>query len=92
MVSVNYWVEHQGSRTSMPDASRMIPAMESDWAGRPWVEFGGNGLYIIYVSECVFALPLWYVGDIDHVHCFYLRWKIFLSPSVRLARFILIFT
>ena len=76
----------------MTNTSRMIPAIESDRAGRPWVEFGGDVLYSVYVSECAFALPLSYVGDVDHVHCFDLRWKFFLSPSVRLARFVLIFT
>ena len=30
MVSVNYWVEHQGSQSSMPDTGRMIPAIKSD--------------------------------------------------------------
>ena len=92
MVSVNYWIEHQGSRTSMSDTSRMILVIESDQAGRPWVEFGGNGLYNIYVLECAFALPLWYVSGINHVHCFYLWSEFFLSPSVRLARLVLIFT
>ena len=51
MVSVNYWVEHQGSRTSMLDTCQMIPVIKSDRADRPWVEFGGDGLYGIYVSE-----------------------------------------
>ena len=50
MVSVDYWVELQGSRTSMPDTSRMIPAIESDRVGRPWVEFGGEGT-IAYTSQ-----------------------------------------
>ena len=75
MVSVDYWVEHQGSRTSMPDTSRMIPVIESDWAGRPWVEFGGDGLYSVYVSECAFVLLLWDMSDINHVHYFDLRRK-----------------
>ena len=92
MVSVNYWVEHQGSQTSMSDTSRMIPAIESDRAGRTWVEFGGDGFYSVYISECAFALPLWYVGCVNHVHCFDLWWKFFLPPRVRLARFVLVFT
>ena len=77
MVSVNYWVEHQGGRTSMSGTSRMIPAIESDRAGRPWVEFGGDGLYGVYVSECAFALPLWDMSDVNHVHCFDFRWEFF---------------
>ena len=73
----------------MPDTSRMIPAIKSDRAGRPRVELGGDGLYGAYVSECVFAPPFCYV---NHVHCFDLWWEFFLSPSVLLARLILVFT
>ena len=76
----------------MPDTSRMIPAIESDWAGRPWVEFGGDGFNNVYVSECAFAPPLRYVSCVNHVDCFDLWWKFFLYPSVRLARLILVFT
>ena len=56
------------------------------------VEFGGEGLDGIDISECAFALPLWDMSDIDHVHCFDLRWKFLLSPRVRLTRFVLVFT
>ena len=91
MVSINYWVEHQDGRTSMPDTSRMIPAIESDRAGQPWVEFGRDWFYSVCVSECAFALPLWDMSDVDHVHCFDLWWKFLLSPHVRLARSILVY-
>ena len=70
MVSINYRVEHQGRKSSMPDTSRMIHAIKGDPAGRPGIEFGGDGFYSIYVSECVFTLPLWYVGCVNHVHYF----------------------
>ena len=73
------------------DTSRMIPAIEGDRTGRPWVEFVGDGLYNIYVSECAFALLFWVMSDIDHVHYFYLRWKFLLSPRIWLARFIHVF-
>ena len=76
----------------MTDTSRMIPAIEGDWAGGPRIEFWGDGLNGIDISECPFALPLWDMSDINHVHCFNLRWKFFLSPCVRLARFVLVFT
>ena len=89
MVSINYWVEHQGSRSAVPDTSRMIPTIKSDRAGRPRVEFGGDGLHGAYVSECAFAPPLHYV---NHVHCFDLWREFFLSPSILLARLILVFT
>ena len=92
MVSINYWFEHQGSRSSVPDTGRMIPAIKSDRAGLPGIEFGGDGLYNVYVSECAIAPSLCYVSCINHVHCFDFWWKFFLSPSVQLARFVLIFT
>ena len=74
----------------MTDTSRMIPTIKGDRTCRPWVEFGGHRLNGIDVSECAFALPFWDMSDIDHVHCFDLRWKFLLSPRVRLARFILV--
>ena len=89
MVSVNYWVEHQGSQSSMPDTSWMIPANQSDRAGRPRVELGGDGLYNVYVSESAFAPPLCHV---NHVHYFDLWWEFFLFPSALLARLVLVFT
>ena len=92
MVSINYWVEHQGSRASVPDTSQMVPAIEGDRAGRPGTEFGGDGLHSVYVSECAFARSLWNVSCVNHIHCFDFWWELFLSPSVRLARLILIFT
>ena len=70
----------------------MIPAIKGDWTGRPWVELGGDGLNGVDLSECALALPLWDTSDIDHVHYFDLRWKFLLSPRVRLARFVLVFT
>ena len=69
----------------------MIPAIKGDRTDRPWVEFGGDWLDGIDISECMFALPLWDMSDINHVHRFDLRWKFLLSPRVRLARFVLVF-
>ena len=92
MVSVDYWVEHQGSRSSVPDTSRMIPAIKGDRVGRPGIKFGGNGLNSVYVSECAFARSLWDVSYVNHIHYFYFWWEFFLSSSVRLTRLILIFT
>ena len=65
--------------------------IEGDRASRLGVKFGGDRLYSIYISECVFALPLWDMSGVNHVHCFDLRWKFLLSPYVWLARFILVF-
>ena len=31
------------------------------------------------------------MSDINHVHCFNLRWKFLLSPRIRLTRFVLVF-
>ena len=28
MVSIDYWVEHQGSQSSMPDTSRVVPVIK----------------------------------------------------------------
>ena len=92
MVFVNYWVEHQGGRTSMPDTSRVVAVIKGDRAGRPGVEFRGDGLYSICVSERAFAPSFWYVSHVDHVYCFDFWWELFLSPSVRLGRLILVFT
>ena len=92
MVSVNYWVEHQGGRSSVPDTSRVVPAIKGDRAGRPGIELGGNGLNNVYVCECAFARSLWNVSYVNHIHCFDFWWEFFLSPSVRLARLILVFT
>ena len=69
----------------------MIPAIKGDRTSRPWVEFGGDGLDSIDILECAFALPLWHMSDIDHVHYFDLRWKFLLSSRVRIARFVLVF-
>ena len=70
MVSINYWVEHQGNRSSVLDTGRMIPVIKSDRAGRPGIEFGGDGLHNVYVSECAFAPSLWNVSCVYHIHYF----------------------
>ena len=69
----------------------MIPAIKGDRTGRPRVELGGDGLGSIDVLECAFALPLWDMSDLDHVHYFDLWWKFLLSPRVWLAKFVLVF-
>ena len=92
MVSVNYWVEHQGSRSVVSDTSRMVPEVKGDQASRPGIKFRGNGLNSVYVSECALAPTLWNVSCVDHIHCFDFWWNFFLSSSVRLARLILVFT
>ena len=65
MVSINYWVEHQGSRSSMPDTGRVVPVIKSDRAGYLGVEFGGNELDVSYM---------------DHVYCFDFWWEFFCPP------------
>ena len=75
MVSVNYWVEHQGSRSSMSDTGRVVHVIKSDRAGLPGVGLGGNELHM---------------GCVDHVYYFDFWWGFFLSPSVRLVRLILV--
>ena len=48
----------------------MVPTIESDRVGRPWVEFWGDGLYRIDVPERAFALPLGDMSNVYHVHRF----------------------
>ena len=69
----------------------MIPAIKGDRTGRPWVEFGGEGLDGIDIFACTFALPLLDMSDIDHVYCFDFWWEFLLFPSAFLARFVLVF-
>ena len=83
MVSINYWVEHQCVRSSMPDTSRMVPAIKGDRAGRPGIKFGGDELNSVYVSEYAFARSLWNVSYVNHIYCFDFWWEFFLSSIVR---------
>ena len=76
MVSINYWVEHQCSRSSMPITGRVVPVIKSDWAICPGIELGGYELCV----SCVY-----------HVYHFDFWWELFLAPGVRLARLILVF-
>ena len=66
----------------MTDTGRMVPAIEGDRAGRPWVEFWGDWLYRIDVPERAFALPLGDMGNVYHLTV--LTWGgLLLSPCVR---------
>ena len=76
MVSINYWVKHQGSRSYMPNTGWVVPVIKSDLASCPGIELGGYELCVSYVY---------------HVYHFDFRWEFFLAPRVRLARLILIF-
>ena len=76
MVSINYWVEHQGSRSSVPDTGRVVPVIKSDWAIFLGIELGGYEL-------CV--------SGVYHVYRFDFLWELFLAPGIRLARLILVF-
>ena len=76
MVYINYWVEHQRSRFSVPDTGRVVPVIKSDRASRRGIELGGYELCVSYMY---------------HVYRFDLRWEFFLALGVRLARFALVF-
>ena len=76
MVSINYWVEHQGIRSFVSDTGRVVPVIKSDRAICPGIELGGYELCV----SCVY-----------HVHRFDFWWELFLAPGVRLARLILLF-
>ena len=67
----------------MTDTGRMVPAVEGDRTGGPWVELWRDWLHRIDVPECALAFPLGDVGSIYHVHHFDLRGKFLLSPCVR---------
>ena len=54
----------------MTDTGRIVPAIEGDWALRPWIEFWGDWLYGIDVPERAFALPLGDMSNVYHVHRF----------------------
>ena len=66
------------------NAGRMVPTIEGDRTGGPWVQFWGDWLYRIDVPERTLALPLGDMGSVYHVHRFDLRGKLLLSPCVRL--------
>ena len=68
----------------------MVAAIESYWAGRPWVEFCGDWLYRIDVLERALAFPLGDMDNVYHVHRFDLRGKLLLSPCVRLSGLLVI--
>ena len=61
----------------------MVPTIESDWEGRPWVEFWGDWPNRVDVPERAFALPLGDMSNVYHVHRFDLGRKFLLSPCVR---------
>ena len=75
----------------MTDSSGVVPVIEGDRTDRPWVKFGGDGFYSVYISECAFAPSLWNVSCVNHIHCFDFWWEFLLFPSALLARLILVF-
>ena len=58
MVSINYWVEHQGSRSSMPDIGRIVPVIKSERAGCLGIKLGGYGLCVSCVYH-VYHFDFW---------------------------------
>ena len=67
----------------MTDTSRMVPAIEGDWTGRPWVKLWGDWLHRVDVPERALVLPLGDMGSVYHVHHFNLGGGLLLSPCVR---------
>ena len=47
--SVNDLIEDQSYRTNMTDTGRVVPAIEGDRTGGPWVELWGDWLQRIYI-------------------------------------------
>ena len=67
----------------MTDAGGMVPSIESDRAGGPWVEFWGDWLQRIDVLESMLPLPFGDVGCLYHIHRPNLWGKSLLSFVVR---------
>ena len=67
----------------MKDTGRMVPEIEGDQTGRPWVELWGDWLHRVDVPERMLVLPLGDMGSVYHVHHFNLGGKLLLSPCVR---------
>src|SRR3954467_12899393 len=61
MKSVHDWVKDQCGKTAMTDASGVVPLIESDRAGGPWVELWGDWLHRVYVRSARFlsCLGMW---------------------------------
>ena len=57
MKSVDDWVENQSGEAAMTDASGMVPSIEGDRAGGPWVELWGDWFQRIDVLESTLPLP-----------------------------------
>ena len=83
----------------MTDTGRMVPAIEGDWIGGPWIEFWGDWLHRVDVPECMLALLPEDMGGVYHVHRFDLgeissfpcvRWSGFLVIVIALRPFLLI--
>ena len=66
----------------MTDTGRMVPAIEGDRVGRPWVELWGDWLHRVDVPERALALPLGDMGSVYHVHHFNLGAGGLLLPPV----------
>src|SRR3990170_3527745 len=74
----------------MTNTGRMVPAIEGDRAGRPWVELWGDWLHRVDVPERSFALPFGDMSGVYHVHHFNLGRELLLSSCVRWAGLLVI--
>ena len=74
----------------MTDTSGVVPAIEGDRIGGPWVELWGDWLQCIYVPERMLPLPLGDVGRVYHVHRPHLRGKPLLPSGVWLSGLLLV--
>ena len=61
----------------------MVPSVESDRAGGPWIELRGDWLHRVYIPECTLPLPFGYVGCVYHVRRPHLCGETLLSSIVR---------
>ena len=74
----------------MTDTSRMVPAIQGDRTGGPWVELWGDWLQRIYVPERMLPLSLGDVSCLYHVHRPHLWGEPLLSFGVQWSGLLLV--
>ena len=74
----------------MTDTSGVVPAIEGDRTGGPWVELWGDWLQHTYVPERTLPFPLGDVGCVYNVHRPHLWGEPLLSSGVRLPGLFLV--
>ena len=74
----------------MTDAGGMVPSIEGDRAGGPWVELWGDWLQRVDVLESTLPLPFGDMCCLYHIHHLHLQGEALLSSVVRRPGLLLI--